>query len=298
MRLEDRKQASSGTMSEITVISQDACALGEGPVWDHSRNRLFWIDSIAAAIFCLDFSSRKITHYQPGGKTLGSLAVCQSGNLILAMDTGFYHYNLNNKQLDLIASPLQDKPGQRMNDGKVDPLGNFVSGAMGLNHQEPQNCSMYRLSPDGQVETLLDGFFCFNGPCFNLAGNRIYVTGRQEGVIEQLTYGDRLTEPTILHDKLNPDGATVDADGYIWSAQWDDHSILRISPEGDIDYRIEISGQIVSSIMFGGENLDKIFVTTISDNVWGTRTDHEDAGQTFMIENTGFSGRPENYFND
>ena len=123
------------------------------------------------------------------GKTIGSLAPRAKGGLVLAMDQGFYGFNSQSKKIETLIKPLEDKPHLRFNDGKVDPFGNFVAGAMNLDHKQFENAPMYRLRPDMTAELILDGFFCFNGPCFNEAGNLMYVTGREEGVIERFSYG-------------------------------------------------------------------------------------------------------------
>ena len=96
--------------------------------------------------------------------------------------------------------------------------------------------------------------------------------------------------------QCNPDGATVDSEGYIWSAQWDDACIIRISPQGELDHRIEIPGQLVSSVMFGGPDLDLIYVTTVGGEVLGDRAKGELPGRTLVIEDSGFQGRPEPRF--
>ena len=101
-------------------------------------------------------------------------------------------------------------------------------------------------------------------PVSALNGDQLYVTGRDESVIEVFDYGrDELPRNgRVLLGGCNPDGATVDEDGYLWSAQWDDACIIRVAPDGTIDRRIEFAGQVVSSLTFGGPDLDLIYVTT------------------------------------
>ena len=94
----------------------------------------------------------------------------------------------------------------------------------------------------------------------------------------------------------NPDGATVDADGFVWSAQWDDACLLRISPDGAIHARIEFPGQIVSSVMFGGPELDQIYVTTTAAEVCGVTPTAESPGRVLVVSDSGYRGRPEPRF--
>jgi sugar lactone lactonase YvrE len=100
----------------------------------------------------------------------------------------------------------------------------------------------------------------------------------------------------VLLQDCNPDGATVDAEGFVWSAQWDDACLLRIAPDGSVDTRLEIPGQVVSSVMFGGADLNSIFVTTIGDSVHGATPVGDAPGRVLVIEGSGFRGRAEPRF--
>ena len=157
---------------------------------------------------------------------------------------------------------------------------------------------MYRLSPELEITEVLDGFNCFNGPCFSSDGQYLYVTGREDGVIEVFDYGNMMTpfNGRVLLDNCNPDGATVDAEGYIWSAQWDDHCVLRISPTGMVDAKLDFPGQIVSSVMFGGPQLDLLYVTTTGGEVHGVCANADLAGSIWVVAESGFRGRAEPFF--
>jgi len=280
------------------MLSEHRCHLGEGPLWDPVAAALYWVDSFGPRLYRNDFASGETRYWNLSGKSVGSIAVRARGGLVLAMDQGFYAFDPASGQTELIAEPLAGRDGLRFNDGKVDPYGGFVAGAMNIDHRQSENCSMYRLSPQLEVTEILDGFTCFNGPCFSAGGDYLYVTGREAGVIEVFDYGSGLTPRNgrILINNCNPDGATVDDDGFIWSAQWDDQRVLRISPQGRIDTQLEFPGQIVSSVMFGGPQLDLLYVTTIGDEVQGATPGADLAGSVLVVAGTGFRGRAEPLF--
>ena len=48
--------------------------------------------------------------------------------------------------------------------------------------------------------------------------------------------------------------------------------------------------------MFGGPDLDLIYVTTVGGEVLGYRASGELPGRTLVIEDSGFCGRPEPMF--
>ncbi len=283
---------------KISVLDDARCHLGEGPVWDAVNEALYWVDSYGPTLYRNHFASGRTRSWPLPGNAVGSLAVREQGGLILAMDQGLFAFDPDSAALESIAQPLAADGGLRLNDGKVDPFGSFVTGAMNIDHRQHRNCSMYRLSPELELSEILDGFGCFNGPCFSADGGLLYVTGRDERAIEVFDYGveQRPHNGRVLLDNCNPDGATVDAEGYVWSAQWDDACIIRIAPDGVIDKRLEFPGQVVSSVMFGGPKLDLIYVTTTSGEVQGVTPVAETAGRVLVVSGAGYRGRAEPLF--
>jgi len=87
-----------------------------------------------------------------------------------------------------------------------------------------------------------------------------------------------------------PDGATIDADGRLWSALWNGACIVRLLPNGQIDKGISLPTRKISSLTFGGEQYGDNYITTAGGN-----TKHEDgalAGALFRRK-TEARGRPE-----
>ncbi len=283
---------------KITPVGESRCRLAEGPVWDPQQLALYWVDSLAPALFRFDYSARLTDAWPLPGASVGSLAPRESGGLVLAMDRGLFAFDTRTGRAEAIADPLAARAGLRFNDGKVDPFGAFVTGAMTIDLRERDDCPMFRLGPDLEVEHLLDGFTCFNGPCFDPDGARLYVSGRIDGAIEVFDYGAGKLPANgrVLIGGLNPDGATVDADGYLWSAQWDDGCVLRISPDGEVDSRLALPGQVVTSVTFGGPELDRIYLTTLGAPAYGAVPGHPDAGCVLEVVGSGFRGRPEPLF--
>ena len=48
---------------------------------------------------------------------------------------------------------------------------------------------------------------------------------------------------------------TVDAEGFVWSAQWYGEQVVRYDPDGAVERRIPMPVQQVSCVMFGGPDL-------------------------------------------
>jgi D-xylonolactonase len=87
-----------------------------------------------------------------------------------------------------------------------------------------------------------------------------------------------------------PDGMTVDAQGYVWSARWDGGCLVRYTSDGVLERRIDFPAKKVSSVTFAGPDYTDIYITTAGgDNkaVEGTG-----AGALFRL-NLGIPGVPE-----
>ena len=284
---------------EIVPISDDVCRLGEGPMWDHGDKLLYWVDGLAPRLFRHDPTSGETRNWDLPGQTVGSLAVRRKGGLILAMDQGFHVFDPDSAHLETVAEPLAGRDDQRFNDGKVDRSGRFIAGSMNRDYAsdpEPKG-DMFGLGCDLGVIAMLDGFVCFNGPCFSPDGGTLYLTGRDMTAIEAFDYDaemGKLDNGRVLIAGINPDGATVDAEGFVWSAQWDDACLLRIAPDGTIAARVDVPGQVVTSVMFGGPALETIYVTTALRD--SSPAPSPDAGKTLALLGAGFKGLPEPYF--
>jgi sugar lactone lactonase YvrE len=79
-----------------------------------------------------------------------------------------------------------------------------------------------------------------------------------------------------------PDGASVDAEGYYWTALYDGARVVRLSPAGDIVQEVAIPAKHATMIAFGGEDLKTAYVTTARDN---TDTElYPEAGGIFSFQ--------------
>jgi D-xylonolactonase len=74
--------------------------------------------------------------------------------------------------------------------------------------------------------------------------------------------GNRRVLVRVPDNEELPDGLTVDAEGFLWSAQWYGGCVVRYDPDGKEERRIRFPAKQVSSVAFGGKDLSDIFVTS------------------------------------
>jgi sugar lactone lactonase YvrE len=91
----------------------------------------------------------------------------------------------------------------------------------------------------------------------------------------------------------SPDGAAVDVDGCVWSAHWGASCVIRYTPDGKVDRRLEVPTRQPSCVCFGGPQLDVLCVTTARvDLDAATLQSEPNAGDVFLFR-AGVQGLPE-----
>ena len=94
-----------------------------------------------------------------------------------------------------------------------------------------------------------------------------------------------------------PDGATVDADGLYWVAIYQGGKIAAYRPDGALERVIDMPVKLVSSVAFGGPELDRLFVTTIAHERPGRARRGSGQARCYVRHRrAGRRGRPEHRF--
>ena len=291
--------------------------LGESPIWDVDSGMFYWVDGTGRRkgkdnIFRLNprtgtFESRLIPDHD-----IGALALRKDGGLILAVDDGYYFYDFDNGNLNLIELVEQDLHRTRLNDGKVDRRGRFIVGSMD-DQEELDICGLWRLDPDLSVSKIGGGIICTNGPSWSPDDTVFYVTCTFKDImwaydydIENGTISNRREFVSTKDLAGVCDGSTVDAEGYIWTAELVTGDIVRRSPDGMEERRIGMPVRNVTSVTFGGDELDEIYVTSMARIDHPGSENHDTfrkelkpqfgAGSVFKISGLGIKGIQEPRF--
>lgn len=203
---------------------------------------------------------------------IGSIALCASGAVIAALKNSFARYDFATRRLETLARIDMDHPDVRLNDGKCDPWGNFLAGTMHINRQPGDAIlgGVYRLRPDHAVEHVASGFGLTNGPCFSLDGRTLYVADSTVRTIWAFDYspeGPLANQRAFVQTEAfgsGPDGATVDAQGFVWTVLTRIGRMGRFAPDGTLDRMVELPATHPTSLCFGGARLESAYVTSIS----------------------------------
>ena len=274
--------------------------LGEGPVWDTAEKALYWIDGHAPAIFRLDPGTNEIKSWKVP-KPIGSFALRERGGAICAMTDGFYFFDFVSGNATPVGGGIVAKPGTTFNDGKTDARGRFIAGTLDAQFANSIG-SIFSLDGSLKCDILEPAIGCTNGPCFSPDNRTFYCADSVSRAISAYDYD--LASGTVSNKREFavvkglggvPDGATVDAEGNLWSAIAGGGKLACYTPDGSLARTVEVPVPIITSVMFGGENLDVLYATSIGMKILGMEPG-PDGGALFAIRGLGVKGKPEPRF--
>lgn len=280
----------------IECVVAGGNTLGEGPVWDSRSGVLYWIDILESTLHSyapIGGSERAWTlPAQPG-----AVACRAGGGLLVGLASGLAAFDPQSGEVSFVMDPEPDRPGNRLNDGATDRRGRFWFGSMG-DPEGDRTGALYRYDPDGGCHRVLDGIGIPNSLAFSPAGDVMYFTDSRDRAIYAFDYDQETGVPSnrrVFAETPDciPDGSTVDADGFLWNAQWGGWRVVRYAPDGTVDRVVEMPVENPTCCAFGGEDLDLLFVTSASAGA-GDRQTQPQAGGLFVVdvEVAGVAGTP------
>jgi L-arabinonolactonase len=288
--------------------------LGEGPVWDVESSMLYWLDCTGnrvgkPSIWSLNPRTGKTQHWFIK-REIGAMALRKTAGAVLAANDGFYLYDFKSSALDLIAAVDTAGGRARLNDGKCDRRGRFFAGGMD-DKEELGVCNLWCLDADYTLSSVDTGIICSNGPCWSPDDKSFYFADTFQKEMWKYDYdidtgkvSNRQVFRDLRQDAGFADGSTVDAEGFVWNARVIAGELVRYAPDGSVDMMIGMPVSNITSVMFGGDNLDEIYVTSMARVAHPAAHAHFaaeikpqfSAGALFKIKGLGIKGIEEPRF--
>lgn len=255
-------------MTDFKPLSEQRQAHAEGVIWDDLMGLVRWTDIATSTLFAYDPGTGRVTENTLPARLCCFALTHDPGVLLLALEKQVARYDTRDGTLHILADIEPDLIGMRANDGRCDRGGNFIFGT--LNERGPEKtASFWRYTHDGNLHRLaLPKAAITNSICFSPDGETMYFTDSPTAQIMACDYDaatgevDRIRVFAELAKGLEPDGSTVDADGFLWNTEWGGSRVTRYAPDGRVDTTVELPARQPSCVSFAGPGLDRMVVTS------------------------------------
>lgn len=252
--------------SKPECIWQTKAFLGEGTLWVKSLNSIYFTDIKKKKIFTFNIKTKRKKIIKIN-KEIGFLSHIKKNIFILGLKGELRIVNLkNNKKIKSIFIE-NDKPLNRLNDGKTDPSGRLWFGSMDNLERNIQNGSLYCLNKNLKLKMVDNKYMITNGPAF-INEKNFYYTDTKKRIIYKIKIDKNLN---ILEKKIFkkfvgvegfPDGMTTDRFKNLWVCHFGGSSISVFNQKGKKIYKIKLPAKNVTNCAFGGANNNDLYITT------------------------------------
>lgn len=283
-------------------MSAVRCEIGEGPVW-HDR-ALWWVDINSGLLLRLDAENGSITG-RATGDFLGTAVPTTSTDLwLLARGDHLALLNWRSGAIKPLAQSSHGINEQRFNDGKCDPAGRFFVGTLDLRNAG-RACSLYVYAPGGPLSVVDNDILLSNGIAWTHGGRRLHHVDTLRRTISTRDYEPSsgsisgITGRVHLPDSWGlPDGMAADQENGLWVAFWGGGCIRRIDPENMHEtHWIPLPASNASSVCFGGDNLDRLMITTARHGLDTSMLASQPLAGSLFVAELPFRGVPNAPFN-
>jgi sugar lactone lactonase YvrE len=263
--------ASTELTRSVELIDQIPCAniLGEGVQWNHREQAVWWVDIKSNKIFRYHLASKALQTWATP-EPVGCFAFAENDErILLALASGFAWFDKNTGDVEWLAKPEAHLVGNRLNDGRVDRQGRFWAGSIVEQKNTPEQCAgLFCLDATAQASQHLTGLAISNSLCWSLDSKKLYHADSPSHQIK--VYDFDLQTGTLSKgkvfvqtaDSVEPDGSTIDAQGYLWNAEWGGSRLVRYTPEGAEDFVLKTRVSQPTCMAFGGGEMNLLFVTS------------------------------------
>lgn len=278
-------------MAELTALTE-GYGLIEGPVWVTGRGLMF-SDVLFGGVYCLA-EDGTVSEVFPHRKGIGGMAEHVAGGMIVS------GRNISFKPFDggdtiTLLDRDEDAGLVGFNDITTDSQGRLYAGGLSASPvfedgRGPQSADLFLIDLDGTSQAVAEDVRLTNGLGFSPDGRTLYHSdSRRMTVFSYAVDADGGLGPKeafVKTDRGAPDGLKVSTDGAVWVALAGGSGVAVYHPDGSQHDFIEIPHPMCTSLCFGGDDLQDLYIVSGSDGLPGER-----AGGIFKVR-TEVAGLP------
>lgn len=244
-------------------------------MWSVQEQVLYWTDNVERCIHRFDPSDGRDEIIALPDDVM-AIGLRQKG-LALAMRKSFAYLDPEAGGPRPFAQVEQDRPGNRLNDGKIDRRGRFWAASMDDKQWKNPSGMLWRLTSGTGPEAVADQITCGNGLGWSPDDRTFYLGESFRYAI--FAYDFDVDTGTATNKRIFaevddggfPDGLTVDAEGGLWSVHNAAGTVVRYAPDGRVSHVVKMPVPHPTSCIFGGADLDVLYVTTARQGMDATQ---------------------------
>jgi D-xylonolactonase len=252
--------------SEPKAIWQAKTVLGEGVLWVPSHNSIYFVDIKKKNILVLNIETNKKELIKIN-KEIGFLIHIRKNTFLLGLQSELRILNLKNKKIIKSIKIEEDKPLNRINDGKTDLQGRLWFGTMDNPERKIKNGSLYCLDKRLKLHKVDTKYYITNGPAF-INNNTFLHTDSGRKIIFKIKINNnyKIIKKTIFtkfskNDGL-PDGMTIDNKKNIWICHFGGACISVYNLKGKKIHKLKLPAKNITNCTFGGKNMNDLYATS------------------------------------
>jgi gluconolactonase len=270
--------------------------LVEGPLW-HEGLGLLFSDVLNGGVFCLEDGAAGAAPRLlfPHRRGVGGMAWHERGGVVVSgRNVSLKPYPEGATVLLLDRDQAAGNVGY--NDLTTDQAGRIYVGSLGASPvfedgREPASGDLYLIDLDGSARVVAEDVALTNGLGVSPDGRRLYHSDSRR----QQVYGYDVKTNGDLGDRFvfaefaqgAPDGLAVARDGSVCVAlAAGGKGVAVLSPAGEQRELLEIPEPMCTSVCFGGQELETLFVVSGSEG-----SDSDRAGAVYALD-AGLAGLP------
>ncbi|XP_049895802.1 regucalcin isoform X1 [Epinephelus moara] len=288
-------------MSSVKVecVVKKSALIGEGPVWEESEQMLLFVDIAGQKVHRWSPATNQIQSVETGDM-VGFAVPRRSGGYVAGVGRSIVAIDWSTQTMTSLVEVDEDKLNNRLNDGKVDPIGRLLAGTMGKEERpavvQKQQGSLFSVTSDLTVTKHLSQVDISNGLDWSLDQKTFYYIDSLALTVDAFDYdsntghiGNRRVVYHMEEGEGLPDGMTVDAEGRLWVACYNGGRVISIDPATGMRLQtVSLPVTKTTSCCFGGPDYSDLYVTSASvgldqsdrraqplaggDRTWGQRS--------------------------
>ena len=265
----------------------DGYGLVEAPVWVAGAG-LMYSDVLNGGVFCLAPDGHRTTVFKHR-RGIGGMSLHENGGMIVSGRNISWKSIPEGETVTILDSD-ESNGLVGFNDITTDSAGRVYAGSLGSSPvfedgREPTAGELHLIDTDGSARVVAVDIMLTNGLAFSPDGTRLYHSdsSRQRINVYEVDDEGSLGRKQLfaISESGSPDGLCVSEDGRIWVALAGGHGVGVFTPDGEQQSLIEIPQPMCTSVCFGGDDLQDLYIVSgsqgmKSDNagaVYRTRVD-------------------------